>query len=223
MNKTTAIGATAVGIVSIMAVFLMSDFTVIDTSYSWNVSGNITYNIASLDPSNAYHNDTLNCSVYINYTEYIDFTNVTSANFTVYYTFFKNGVIQNTYSNYMYYSGITNNTKTLSFSNKTITGITKGDRWSCRIKYYMTTDTSKQSPVLVSNEVTVNNTIPAVTLVRPSYGEEVDISNDYYPTLKWSVADQDNETITSKVYGRDSCINIEDCVQEFATYSSCGN
>lgn len=174
---------------------------------SWNISDNYTYNVPSLDPVNATLNSTLTCSIYVNYTAYnsnftiSNVTNTSDHNYTVMFSYFKNKVQLSQYNDIAIY----NSTPKIIYSNKSVPGnITrKGDTLFCRVKMSnvaMVNISANQSPLLTSNNVTIINSAPTITLQTPLNATTVYITPTNPVVLVWNASDIDNDTIRTLVY-----------------------
>lgn len=180
----------------------------------WNVSGNISYNVPSIDPIPAYSNSTLNCSMYAdmkNFTSIVfgNGSNNTvnyTVNYTSYFWYFKNGILMSKYNSFSYYN-ITNTTVPIIIYSPTVVTepLKERDVWHCRIRMTTTNGIIYTSPILISNYLNISNYNPIITLISPVNTSEVpavvDKSLDSVPTLIWRGTDVSNDTLRYEVYG----------------------
>ena len=170
----------------------------------WNVSGNYTYNTPSLDPDPAYVSSELNCSIYLDMTNFTNISYTPGVNYTVYFWYFKNNVQQTAYSSLLYY----NSSPVVSYAPMSIPSpLGINDIWHCRIRATTTSGAILYTtPVMLSNYVNISNSGPTITAVSPVSVNETTPTTVYTtpstnPTLTWIGSDINNDTLRYEVYG----------------------
>lgn len=164
----------------------------------WNVSGTYSYNNVSLDPTTAYTNSSLNCSVYANMKDFSNSTYVNGTNYSVYIWYFKNNVILTKYNSLLSY----NTTPQIIYAPGTTETLTTGDIWHCRIRMETTSGSNITiSPLMISNYVTILNSDPSITLISPGNGSIIYTDENTPVTVRWSGSDLNNDSLRYEVYG----------------------
>jgi len=137
--------------------------------------------INSTDGTNKTLQD-LNCFTNITDPDSGDLLNVTIR-------WYNNNIINltidynNSYANNTAFNATLNNANT-----------SKGENWTCSIRIYDGTDYSSWTNT--SNNLTILNTLPTITLIAPSDGN---ITTDRTPIFNWSGSDDDNDTLEYEI------------------------
>jgi hypothetical protein len=165
----------------------------------WNVSGNLTKNLLSLDPQNATATSVLNCNVYADFTNFTNISYTNGTNYTITFWYFKNAVLQTAYTSTVTY----NRTPIAAYSSKNVTEyLTRGDVWQCRSRYSTTSGAPAVSPLLISANSTIVNSVPNITSRTPDNQGSAYAKHSKIITLSWTGTDADtSDTITYYVYG----------------------